>query len=90
MKLPRIEKRAVVNNSFIYENDVVITKDKPMGVWCFGNIVVSNLVKYCLEEKNEKSLEYFNSFCKEKHLDEKFYSSLKRWCISQEILEEVQ
>lgn len=90
MKLPRMEKRAVVNNSFIYENDVVITKDNPMGVWCFGNIVVSNLVKYCLEEKNEKSLEYFNSFCKEKHLDEKFYSSLKRWCISQEILEEVQ
>jgi len=85
-KLPRIEKRAVVNNSFIYENEVVITKDNPMGVWCFGNIEVASLAKYCLEEKNENSLEYFEKFSKDKHLDEKFYIALKRWFISQEIL----
>ena len=86
IKLPRIEKRAVVNNSFVNENEVVITKDNAMGVWCFGNIEVSNLAKYCLEEKNENSFDYFEEFCKEKNLDEKFYIALKRWFISQEIL----
>lgn len=86
LKIPRIEKRAVVNNSFIYENEVVITKDNPMGVWCFGNIEVANLAKYCLINANEKSLKYFEDFCKEKHLNENFYRSLKKWFISQEIL----
>ena len=57
-----------------------------MGVWCYGNIEVVELAKYCLENNFEKSLDYFDIFCKEKKISMELYNSLKRWFIQQEIL----
>jgi len=84
--LPRIEKRAIVTEQYVLAQDVIITKDNPMGVWCYGNIEVVPLAKYCLENEFEKSLEYFDIYCKEKNVSMELYNSLKRWFISQEIL----
>ena len=85
-KLPRIEEKAVVNDSFVFAQDVIVTKNNPMGVWCYGNIEVVELAKYCLENNFEKSLDYFDIFCKEKKISMELYNSLKRWFIQQEIL----
>ena len=84
--LPRIEKRAIVTEQYVLAQDVIITKDNPMGVWCYGNIEVVELAKYCLENKFEKSLDYFDIFCKEREIPMELYNSMKRWFISQEIL----
>lgn len=84
--LPRIENRAIVTEQYILAQDVIITKDNPMGVWCYGNIEVVELAKYCLENEFEKSLDYFDIYCKEKKISMELYNSLKRWFISQEIL----
>ena len=85
-KLPRIEEKAIVNDSYVFPCDVVVTKDNPMGVWCYGNIEIVELSKYCIENEFEKSLEYFDIFCKEKGISMELYNSLKRWFIYQEIL----
>lgn len=84
--LPRIEEKAVVTESYILAQDVIITKDNPMGVWCYGKIEVVDLAKYCLVNKLEKSLDYFDEFCKKNDVSLGLYNSLKRWCIEQEIL----
>ena len=84
--MPRIEKRAIVTEQYVLAQDVIITKDNPMGVWCYGNIEVVELAKYCLENKFEKSLDYFDIFCKEREISMELYNSMKRWFISQEIL----
>jgi len=85
-KLPRIEEKAVVTESYVFAQDVIVTKDNPMGVWCYGNIEVVDLAKYCLGNKLEKSLDYFDVFCKKNSIPMGLYNSLKRWCIEQEIL----
>lgn len=85
-KLPRIEEKAVVSDTYIFAQDVIVTKDNPMGVWCYGKIEVVDLAKFCLENKLEKSLDYFDVFCKENNVSMGLYNSLKRWCIEQEIL----
>lgn len=85
-KLPRIEEKAIVNDSYIFAQDVVVTKDNPMGVWCYGNMEIVELAKYCIENKFEESLEYFDIFCKKKEVSLELYNSLKRWFIYQEIL----
>lgn len=85
-KLPRIENRAIVNESFVLSQDVVITKDNPMGVCYYGNVNIVDLAKYCLLNKVEKSLDYFDVFCKENSISLGLYTSLKRWLISQDIL----
>ena len=85
-KLPRIEKRAVVNEYFVSSQDVVITKDNSMGACYFGNINIVDLAKYCLLNKVEKSLDYFDVFCKENSISMGLNNSLKRWLIQQDIL----
>lgn len=85
-KLPRIEEKAIVNDSYIFAQDVVVTKDNPMGVWCYGNMEIVELAKYCIENKLENSLDYFDVFCKENNVSMGLYNSLKRWVIEQEIL----
>jgi hypothetical protein len=85
-KLPRIENRAVVNKYFVSSQDVVITKDNPMGACYFGNINIVDLAKYCLLNEVEKSLDYFEVFCKENSISIGLNNSLKRWLISQDIL----
>ncbi|MCT7910789.1 tryptophan 7-halogenase [Arcobacter lacus] len=85
-KLPRIEKKAVVKDGFVNESEVVITKDNPFGACYFGNIEIIDLAKYCLENNFEKSLEYFDVFCKEKNILPQVSNSLKNWCIKEEIL----
>ncbi|MCT7908301.1 tryptophan 7-halogenase [Arcobacter lacus] len=85
-KLPRIEKKAVVKDGFVKESEVVITKDNPFGACYFGNIEIIDLAKYCLENQFEKSLEYFDVFCKEKNILPQISNSLKNWCIKEEIL----
>lgn len=85
-KLPRIEEKAVVTKSYVLAQDVIVTKDNPMGVWCYGNIEVVDLAKFCLRNRFEKSLEYFDVFCKEKDISMELHSSLKKWFIYQEIL----
>jgi len=85
-QIPRIEKKAVVKNGFVNQSEVIITKDNPFGVCYFGNIEIIDLAKYCLKNRFEDSLEYFDLFSKEKNLSMEFYNSLKRWFISQEIL----
>ena len=82
----RIEKRAIVTEQYVLAQDVIITKDNPMGVWCYGNIEVVELAKYCLENEFEKSLNYFDDFCKGREISMELYNSMKRWFISQEIL----
>ena len=84
-KLPRIENRAVVNKYFVSSQDVVITKDNPMGACYYGNINIVDLAKYCLLNKVEKSLDYFDVFCKEKNISIGLNNSLKRWLIQQGI-----
>ena len=85
-QIPRIEKKAVVKNGFVNQSEVIITKDNPFGACYFGNIEIIDLAKYCLKNRFEDSLEYFDVFSKEKNLSMEFYNSLKRWFISQEIL----
>ncbi|PUE67655.1 flavin-dependent monooxygenase QhpG [Arcobacter lacus] len=85
-KLPRIEKKAVVKDGFVKESEVVITKDNPFGACYFGNIEIIDLAKYCLENNFEKSLEYFDVFCKEKNISSQVSNSLKNWCIKEEVL----
>lgn len=85
-QIPRIEKKAVVKNGFVNQSEVIITKDNPFGVCYFGNIEIIDLAKYCLKNRFEDSLEYFDLFSKEKNLSMEFYNSLKKWFISQEIL----
>lgn len=85
-QIPRIEKKAVVKNGFVNQSEVIITKDNPFGACYFGNIEIIDLAKYCLKNKFEDSLEYFDVFSKEKNLSMEFYNSLKKWFISQEIL----
>ncbi len=85
-QLPRIEIRAVVNKYFVSSQDVVITKDNPMGACYFGNINIVDLAKYCLFNEVEKSLNYFEFFCKEKNISIGLNNSLKRWLIQQDIL----
>ena len=84
--MPRIEEKAIVNEQYILTQDVIVTKDNPMGVWCYGNIKIVELAKYCIENKLEKSLDYFDVFCKKNNVSMGLYNSLKRWCIEQEIL----
>lgn len=84
--LPRIEEKAIVNEQYVLAQDVVVTKNNPMGVWCYGKIEVVELAKYCIENKLEKSLDYFDEFCKKNDVSMGLYNSLKRWCIEQEIL----
>lgn len=86
LKLPRIEKRAVVRDGYVLQSDVVITKENPLGACYFGNVEIINLVKYCLNNKFEDSLDYFDVFSKEKKLSMEFYTSLKKWLIAQDIL----
>lgn len=85
-QIPRIEKKAVVKNGFVNQSEVIITKDNPFGACYFGNIEIIDLAKYCLKNRFEDSLEYFDLFSKEKNLSMEFYNSLKKWFISQEIL----
>lgn len=85
-QIPRIEKKAVVKNGFVNQSEVIITKDNPFGACYFGNIEIIDLAKYCLKNRFEDSLEYFDVFSKEKNLSMEFYNSLKKWFISQEIL----
>ena len=85
-QIPRIEKKAVVKNGFVNQSEVIITKENPFGACYFGNIEIIDLAKYCLKNKFEDSLEYFDVFSKEKNLSMEFYNSLKKWFISQEIL----
>lgn len=85
-KVPRIEKKAVVKDGFVNESEVVITKDNPFGACYFGNIEIIDLAKYCLENSFEKSLDYFDIFCKEKNISVQVGNSLKSWCIKEEIL----
>ncbi|MCT7609522.1 tryptophan 7-halogenase [Aliarcobacter butzleri] len=85
-KVPRIEKKAVVKDGFVNESEVVITKDNPFGACYFGNIEIIDLAKYCLENSFEKSLDYFDIFCKEKNVTLQVGTSLKNWCIKEEIL----
>ncbi len=85
-QIPRIEKKAVVKNGFVNQSEVIITKDNPFGACYFGNIEIIDLAKYCLRNRFEDSLEYFDLFSKEKNLSMEFYNSLKKWFISQEIL----
>lgn len=85
-QIPRIEKKAVVKNGFVNQSEVIITKENPFGACYFGNIEIIDLAKYCLKNRFEDSLEYFDVFSKEKNLSMEFYNSLKKWFISQEIL----
>lgn len=85
-QIPRIEKKAVVKNGFVNQSEVIITKENPFGACYFGNIEIIDLAKYCLKNRFEDSLEYFDLFSKEKNLSMEFYNSLKKWFISQEIL----
>ncbi|MCG3717483.1 tryptophan 7-halogenase, partial [Aliarcobacter butzleri] len=85
-KVPRIEKKAVVKDGFVNESEVVITKDNPFGACYFGNIEIIDLAKYCLENSFEKSLDYFDIFCKERNVPLQVGNSLKNWCIKEEIL----
>ena len=84
--LPRIEKRAIVTEQYVLAQDVIITKDNPLGVWCYGNIEVVELAKYCLENEFEKSLNYFDDFCKGREISMELYNSMKRWFILEGIL----
>lgn len=59
LNLPRIEEKAVVTESYILAQDVIITKDNPMGVWCYGKIEVVDLAKHCLGNKLEKIIGLF-------------------------------
>lgn len=85
-ELPKIENKSVVKDGFIYPKEVVITRDNPLGVAYFFDVEIVQLAKYCLENSIEKSLDYFEKFCREKKLSLEFYNSLKRWFIKQDIL----
>ena len=84
--LPKIEKRAVVKDDFVEAKEVVITKDNPLGVWCYGNMEVIEIAKYCFKNSFKESLNFINEICTKKGAPQNFVSSFKNWLISQKIL----
>lgn len=86
-KVPRIEEEGILKDKFIYPNEVVITKNNPMGVWLFNNIDVVDLSKYCLENNRDKALKYFEEFCIKNSLIDKNINILKKWLFSQKLLQ---
>ena len=84
--LPKIEKRAVVKDDFVEAKEVVITKDNPLGVWCYGNMEVIEIAKYCFKNSFKESLNFINEISTKKGAPQNFVSSFKNWLISQKIL----
>jgi len=84
--LPKIEQKAVVKVPFIHTQEVVITKDNPMGVCFYGPLNIVKLAKYCLENRGKDVLNYFNDFALSNHLRAEQVERLKKWLISQDIL----
>ena len=84
--LPRIEKRAVVKVPNIHAMEVVITKSNPMGVCFYGDLEVVGLARFCIENTTERSLAYFNDFCREQGLSAGTAGQLEKWLFSQDFL----
>ncbi|RXJ97492.1 hypothetical protein CRV00_01265 [Malaciobacter molluscorum] len=84
--IPTIKKEAILKDNFIYEHDVVITKDNPLGVWLLNNFDIVSLSKYCLNNSKEKAIKYFENFCTSKNLVNKDIMILKKWIFSQNII----
>jgi flavin-dependent dehydrogenase len=85
-KVPRVEKEAILKDSFIYEHEVIITDENPMGVWLYNNFDVVELAKFCLKNKKEEALEYFEKFCSENKILDNNIHTLKNWLLKQKII----
>lgn len=84
--LPAIEQRAVLKVPFICPQEILITKDNPMGVWLFEDIEIVNLAKFCLNNSKEKAMKYFTQFCTDNKIEEKLKHSIAQWMVTQKIL----
>ena len=79
-----IKQSAIVKDGFIHPREVVVTKDNPLGVYFLGDIEIVELVKYCLTNTKEKSLEYIEKF--NQNINEKNRELIKEWLLKQELI----
>ena len=73
----KIEQGAIVKEDYIEPKEVLITQDNPLGIYFLGDIEIVQLVKYCLENNKEKSINYFKKYTED--LNENFVYMLNLW-----------
>jgi len=81
-----IEKKAILIAPFIKANEVVITKDQPMGIWRMGRINLVNIVKELFKFSYEKRKKELQNLSDELLLSIEETKFLFNWCLENKLI----